>query len=513
MKLFSAEQIKSIDQCTIAQQNISSWELMERAASELYYQLIFDIYSEEIIHIYCGKGNNGGDGLALSRMLLNSNSNIQVKTFIVQHTQNASQDFLINYEKLKQSEQNKNISVIQEITGKEDIEKIQVFENTVCIDAILGSGVNKPTSGIIKTTIDFINSKYSKILSIDVPSGLFLDNANSIDDSIIRAHKTYTFQFPKKSFFFLENADFLGDWEIVDIGLSEKCINEQQTNFYTIDEELVKSLYIPRKKISAKWDYGHCLIIAGSANMQGAAIMNVGAALRSGCGLVSMHSVSNVLNTVIHHYPECILSKDEQQEYISDIPDISRYSAICFGSGIGVNNITQKAFEKLLSKISNQKLIIDADGLNLIKNHFNILESLNDKQIIITPHIKEFDRIFGVQKNHYDRIQKGIEIAKTRKIVIVLKSAYTSVILPSGDVYFNTYANSGLAKGGSGDILAGLIAGLCARGYSIENASIMGVYIHSLAGKLSVQNIHPECVLPTNILNYFSEAFKHISNE
>lgn len=511
MKLFSAEQVKIIDQCTIARQNISSWELMERAATELYYHILYDVSLKDSIHLYCGKGNNGGDGLALSRMLVQSG--FQVKTFIVQYSPNASQDFLINYQKLKEIEQTINVPIIEEITEEKIFENIQVSENSICIDAILGSGVNKPTTGLVKSTIDFINSKYSKIISIDVPSGLYLDKANLPEDSIIRAQKTYTFQFPKMSFLLMENAEFVGEWEVVDIGLSQECIEQQHTNYYTIDKPLIQQIYTRRKNISAKWDYGHALIIGGSAVMQGAAIMNVGSALKSGCGLVSIHSVKDVLQSVIHHYPECILSKDEHPEYISDIPDISKYSAICFGSGVGVDAITQRNIEKLISNISSQKLIIDADGLNLIKNSPDILERLNGKQVIITPHSKEFDRISGISTNHYERIQKGIELSTTKGIVIVLKSAYTCVITPSGKVYFNTYANSGMAKGGSGDILAGLITGLCARGYSIENASILGVYVHSLAGKFAIQDIHPECVLPTDVLKYYSRAFKQMDDE
>ncbi len=510
MKLFSAKQLKEIDKCTIEQQHISSWELMERAVMALYNKMVTHLSLQNTIHIYCGKGNNGGDGLGLARYLINSN--FQVKIFVIHHSENASQDFFIYYQKLIELQQDKEILMIQEIKQKKDYEKITVDNKTICIDAIFGSGINKPAVGIAREAIDFINKSYKTIWSIDTPSGLFLDMPNHPDDSIIKSHKTYTIQFPKWSFLFPENADFVGDWEIVDIGLEQKCIEQQKTLFHTIDKNFIQQIYIPRKKISSKWDYGHCLIIAGSEHFQGAAIMNVGAALRSGCGLVSLHSVSNVLNNVIHHYPECILSKANHSEYISDIPDITKYSTICFGSGVSTNDVTYTALKKLLSNVTHQKIIIDADGLNIIAKHPELLKNLPSGQTILTPHIKEFDRLFGTHTHHYYRIQKAIEISTTRKIIIVLKSAYTCVVLPSGEVYFSTYANSGLAKGGSGDILSGLITGLCARGYSIENASILGVYIHSLAVELATHKIHPESILPTDIIQYFSDVFHQIQN-
>ncbi len=507
MKILNAQQIKEIDNCTVRVQNISSIHLMERAAIVVVQKLLDNLSLKNGVDIYCGKGNNGGDGLAIARMLADRGFNVRV--LIVQYTPSASQDFLINYEKLKTQS---NIKTIQHIETENDL-KIEINKDNVCIDAILGSGVNKPTDGIIRKTIKYMNDHYSKIFSIDVPSGLFLDVPNSPEDVIITAHYTFTFQLPKFSFLFPENADFVGHWEVLNIGLSEECIEKYTTDFFCIDKNLVKSVYVPRKKVSAKWDYGHCLIVAGSSNMPGAAVLCVSSALRSGCGLVSIHSVDKVTSIVLTHHPECLLSVDEADEYISHIPQLKKYSAIAFGSGTGNHTNTYSALKTLLLKTEKQKIIIDADGLNVMAQHSELFDHLPKGQCIITPHIKEFDRIFGEQKNHYCRIQKAKNAAKELGIVVVLKSAYTAVALPSGKVYFNTVANAAMAKGGSGDLLTGLIAGLCARGYTIENAAILATYIHSLAGRFAAEHIHPDCVIPSDVIAYLSQAFSTIEDE
>lgn len=507
MKILNARQIKEVDVCTIQQQNITSLDLMERAATAFVNKIIGKLNKEKKIHIYCGKGNNGGDGLVTARLM--AQRGYAVWVYIIEHTFKASDDFSVNYKKLVEATES---PVILHIENIGQLKSIEYSDEIYCIDAVLGSGINKSTHGIIKDVIDFINNHYAHIISIDVPSGLFLDHLNGLNDSIIKATHTYTFQLPKFSFFIPENAQYIGQWEILDIGLSDMCIQKQSTNFYVIDKEMVSIRYKPRQKIGAKWDYGHCLIIAGSENMRGAAVLCVGGALRSGCGLVSIHSIEKVINDVIQKYPECILSTDKNAQYVQTLPDLNKYTAIAFGCGIGKNNLSYQVLEGLIKNSNGKKIIIDADGLNLLAEQ-RAYELLKQKNIIITPHIKEFDRLFGNSVHHFERINKAIQIAKQLQLVIVLKSAYTAVVLPSGNVYFNSLANSALAKGGSGDVLTGIIASLCARGYPIEDAAIIGVYIHSLAGKYTTQHIHPESVLPSDIINHISHAYMHINNE
>lgn len=506
MKILNAQQIKDVDKCSITSQNISSWDLMERASSVFVEKFLNYIHHQYIIHIFCGKGNNGGDGLAIARMLIQKG--FQVQVMIVEHSENASQDFLINLNKLESFNSN-----IHHIKFLDDLNNIEINENNVCIDAILGSGVNKPTQGIIKNCIEFINQKYKKIFSVDVPSGLYLDSLNHSNDSIIKAHHTFTFQLPKLSFLFPENAVFTGEWEILDIGLSEKCIAQHPTTCFAIDKELIQNLYHPRNNISAKWDYGHCLIIAGSNTMRGAAMMCVASALRSGCGLVSIHSIENVISQISQKYPECLLSIDINENECTQLPEnLSKYNTIAFGSGMGISKDVANLLKQLLTHLDNKKLVIDADGLNILSQHQEYWDLIPPNQVIITPHIKEFERLFGKFSNHLDRLNKAREIAQSKKVVIVLKSPYTAVVTTKGEIYFNIVANSGLAKGGSGDVLTGLIAGLCARGYDIEKAAMLGVYIHSAAGKLAIQKIHPECLLPTDLIHFYSEVLNSIHN-
>jgi NAD(P)H-hydrate epimerase len=480
---------------------------MERASSVFVNAVLSHLSEDVCVHIYCGKGNNGGDGLAIARMLAEKGFSIHV--MIVEHTPKASQDFLINYEKIKLLSKTIKLSHIEKNT---DLQDINIDNNCICIDAILGSGVNKPAEGIIKDIILYINQHYTKIISVDIPSGLYLDKPNPESSAVVKADYTFTFQMPKLSFLFPENADYIGEWDILDIGLSDECIEKQSTNFYIIEDTVIKSIYVPRKKNGLKWNFGHSLIIAGSKNMRGAAVLCTGAALKSGCGLVSIHSVEKVISSVIQKYPECILSIDKDENVCSELPDISKYDAIAFGSGMGCNEKTYDVLVKLLKEIKQQKLVIDADGLNVMAQYGHGIELLQNKQIVLTPHIKEFDRMFGKSKDHFERIHKAIDTAKKLNIVIVLKSVYTAVVLPSGKVYFNTVANSGLAKGGSGDVLAGIIVSLCAKNYSIESAAILGVFIHSVAGLSAIRNLHPESVLPSDIINHISDAFEYIEN-
>ncbi|GAB4203725.1 MAG: bifunctional ADP-dependent NAD(P)H-hydrate dehydratase/NAD(P)H-hydrate epimerase [Bacteroidia bacterium] len=507
MKILNAAQIKEADRCSILLQKISSWDLMERASSAFVNALLPYVDKKNSVDVYCGKGNNGGDGLAIARMLAEIGFSIRV--IIVEHTPNASQDFLINYDKIQVL--GESVKIIH-VEKNADLEHLQISNHPVCIDAILGSGVNKPAEGIIKEVIHHINRHYTKIFSVDVPSGLFLDKPNPENSAVVKADYTFTFQMPKLSFLFPENADYVGEWDILDIGLSDECIEKQPTDFYAIEDASIKSIYVPRKKTGLKWNFGHCLIIAGSKNMRGAAVLCTGAALKSGCGLASIHSVEKVVSSVIQKYPECILSIDSNEDVCSELPDISKYDAIAFGSGMGCNEKTYSVLVKLLKEIKKQKLVIDADGLNVIARYNDCIELLQNKQIILTPHIKEFDRIFGSSKNHFERIHKAIDIAKKLNTVIVLKSAYTAIVLPSGKVYFNIVANSGLAKGGSGDVLTGIMVSLCAKNYSIENAAILGVYIHLVAGLFAKIELHPESMLPSDVINHISDAFDYIEN-
>lgn len=507
MKILNAQQIKEVDRCSIQKQKISSWELMERASAVFVGTLCKYLTGSEKVHIFCGKGNNGGDGLAIARML--ADRHFSVSVFIVQHTDKASEDFLINYEKIKT---HSRIRCIKEIRQSADMDG-EIKDDVICIDALLGSGINKAAEGLLKECICHINRHYKTIYSVDVPSGLFLDKENGPNDAVVRSTCTLTFQLPKLSFFLPENAEFVGDWEVLDIGLSEECIRQHATSYFTIDLSFVSSLCIPRKKVSAKWDYGHCLIVAGSAAMPGAAVMCVCSALRSGCGLVTIHSVEKVVDKVSQYYPECLLSVDSYSTNIQRMPDnIEKYTSVAFGCGMGHTEDTYRVLQSLLQTTGSQKLIIDADGLNVLAQHPELADLLPSYRTVLTPHIKEFDRLFGKHYSHYQRLQTAVQMAVHKKTVIVLKSAYTAVVLPSGNVYFATFANSGMAKGGSGDVLTGLIAGLCARGYQTENAALLAVYLHAYAGLQAAQHIHPACVLPTDVITFLSDAFKLVEN-
>lgn len=507
MKILNAQQIKFADQCSIEKQQITSWQLMERAAKIFTDELLEHIQIIHPVHIYCGKGNNGGDGLVIARLL--SLKAFKVTAIIVEYSNKATEDFLLNYNKLKALS---NLKIIH-IKSKDDWQKFEIQNEDVCVDALLGSGVNKAAEGFLKEAIVFINQNYKEIFSVDVPSGIFLDKMNDFEDAVIHAHRTFTFQFPKLSFLFPENAKYVGNWKVLDIGLSKECIESQNTNFYTFDKKRIKEIYRPRNDISSKWDYGHCLIIAGSNNMRGAAMLCAGAALRSGCGLLTVHSIENVVSEVIQKYPECLLSIDAGVTECENLPELEKYNAIAIGCGMGKSRSAFSVLKDLLSNNNQKKIVIDADALNVMAEHPELIYLIKNQSVIITPHIKEFDRMFGKSQHHFERIQKAIQIAEEFNIVIVLKSAYNTVILPDGKVYFNTLANSAMAKGGSGDVLTGIIVSLCAKAYSIEHAALFAVYIHSLAGYFAKKQIHSESVLPSDVILNISSAFKYLDDD
>ncbi len=502
MKIFLADKIKALDSFTIQEQQISSWDLMERAAEKLAEYFIKKYNTSFQVHIFCGKGNNGGDGLALARIL--KEKNYHVKVFVINHTEKCSSDFDINLKKLEKS----NVEFINTIADF----KMQMDLNTIAIDALLGTGISKPVEGLLKEVIQTINKHYKNIISIDVPSGLFIDKMNDRDHAVVNATHTLTFQFPKLSFLFPENYKFTGDIQILDIGLSDNYIQSTASDFLAIDKLIIQSFLKKRNKVGSKWDFGHCLLICGSKLMPGAANIAVKSALKSGCGMVTLHSVNNVISTTAYQSNECILSEDKNENFISDIPDLKKYQSIGVGCGIGVNDNTLHALQQLLShKNQSQKLVIDADALNLLAINQQLLNLL-PKNTILTPHVKEFDRMFGTSENHYERLQKAKLIAKEKQVIIVLKSAYTAVVLPSESVYFNIHSEAALAKGGSGDMLTGLIVGLLARGYNEQDACLLAVYLHSLSAHFASQELNQESVLPTDILAFIHAAFNFLYN-
>ncbi len=497
MKIFSTSQIRELDRFTIENEPITSIDLMERAANAIYDKFLQTIHYNKPVYILAGPGNNGGDALALARHLLQTG--LKVKAQIISNGK-LSLDCEINLKRLKERFDKNVTESVNEFSIPE------ISPDTVIIDGLFGSGLARPLSGIFAQAVEFVNNSGCEILSIDIPSGLQGESVANENDAIVKANYTFSLQFPKLAFFFAENEKYVGNWSVLDIGIHPKALVETQTNFFLTAKTDIQNILKPRPKFSHKGSFGHLLLVAGGKGMAGASVLGAKAALRSGAGLVTVHGPKCNRVIVQTAVPEAIFSFDNNKKFITSVYDLQKYSAIAVGPGIGVNTFSKEMLAQLLSEIQ-QPCVFDADALNLMGYHPELLHLL-PKRSIITPHKKEFERMFGESTNAADEIKLAIEKSKEFEIIIVLKGAYTRVILPDGNVYFNPTGNCGMATGGSGDVLTGIIGSLLAQGYNSESATLAGVYLHGLAADLALETESEESLIAGDIVAKLGKAFK-----
>lgn len=502
--VLSSKQIREIDEYTIKNTPINSSDLMERAAVEVFYKLVENFEKGTKFSVFCGMGNNGGDGLAISRLLLNNQ--YKVKTYIVKSKNIGSEDFEINLKRLKET----NFSKIIELTEKS--KDFEIGQDEIIVDAIFGTGLKSEVKKLESEIILKINSQNLYTVSIDLPSGLSSDiEFFSPKDPIIKADICYSFQFPKLCFLLAETAYYCGDWELLNINLQTKPIDKFKIKDFVISKEFIASNIHKREKFSHKGTFGHALLIAGSKNTSGAALLAAKACIRSGCGLLSCHCTVSVAKALRVTVPETMFSIDENHEFISSIPDIEKYDSIAIGPGIGTSKQTENAL-KLLIQNSKTPLILDADAINLLSNNKTWISFLPEGSIL-TPHPKEFIRLFGDTKSHKERLELQRSKSIKHQIYIVLKGAHTCITTPEGNAFFNSTGNPGMATAGSGDALTGIICGLMAQSYSPLLSSIIGVYLHGLAGDIALSNQSVQSLIASDIIDNLGNAYKIILNK
>jgi ADP-dependent NAD(P)H-hydrate dehydratase / NAD(P)H-hydrate epimerase len=501
MKIFRSDQIKEIDNFTITHEPISSVELMERAAVQLFNWFVKRFERNRRIFIFTGPGNNGGDGLALARLL--AVERYDVELHYVRFTERTSTDWEYNYRRLKKEMR----TIIRIITSPEQFPIIS--KNDVIVDAIFGSGLTRPVEGLPFEIIRNINNCDALKISVDIPSGLFgEDNSTNNREAIIKASFTLSFQFPKLSFMFAENAEYVGKWEILPIGLSEAAIRNTQSQYIYLGRNDIAPLLKNRNRFAHKGEFGHGLLIAGSKGKMGAAVLGAGAALRTGIGLLTCHIPSSgrvILQTSV---PEAMVQTDESEDIVSSIEVLNSFNAAAAGPGLGTQPITQKALFKFLSNYIHP-VVIDADAINILsanKDWFRLLHS----GIVLTPHPKEFERLAGTAENGFDRLKMQVGFSLEHNCVVVLKGAFTSVSTPGGKVMFNSTGNPGMATAGSGDVLTGIILSLLSQGYSAENAASTGVFLHGVAGDIAAENSCFESLIASDIVNNIGKAYNKI---
>lgn len=502
MKIFNSELIKEIDKSTCESQGITSLELMERAAGALCSEIMSRFNPSQRIVVFAGPGNNGGDALAVARMLYEQGyRKIEVFLFNVMgklsHDCKAEQDRLLEIEGIDFTEVTK------------DFQPPYLGEKDVVIDGLFGSGLKGPLQKGFLTLVNYINDSEAFVISIDVPTGLsgeWNDNVSRRD--MVHADMTLTFQFPRMSFFFEENRDVLGDWQLLDINLDESKMKEIPVDFMLVEERNVRPLLKQRNEFAGKRDFGSALFFAGSIGMTGAAVLAAKGCLRSGAGLVTVHSAKNSLQIVQTSVPEALFEPDRGENFITNMKVHHNHQAVAVGPGLGINTETIDALESLLKNYKNP-LILDADALNCISHRPHLL-SLLPAHSILTPHIGEFDRLFGDHSNNEERLRKAIDMAKYYNIIIVLKGHYTATVRPTGRVFFNSTGNPGMATAGSGDVLTGVIAGFMAQGFRPEQAATIGVFVHGMAGDLAKEKWGEYGLLASEIADYCAIAIKNI---
>ena len=493
-KILNATQLQKADAFTIKNNKIESIDLMEFASKQCFDWIHHRLQGNPLkMHVFCGTGNNGGDGLALSRMLKKHGYNV---TVYVLNSDKRSNDFLINYERLKELGD-------WPIMIKNETNFPTISENDMVIDAIFGIGLNRSPKGIYKKIIQHINKSNAYILSIDVPSGLFIDKTISDKDSVIKAFQILTFETPKLAFLLPENENYCLNWDILPIGLDQNFINTLKTDFQLIEKQNVLLIYKMRAKFSHKGNFGHSLIIGGSFGKIGAAILASKAALKIGSGLVTAYIPKCGYSIMQSAIPEVMVEVDTEKE-IQFFNFKVQPSVIGIGVGLGTSKKTQEGFAEFL-KQNKLPLVIDADGLNILSKNKKSLELL-PKNTVLTPHLKELERLIGKWKNDYDKLEKIQKFVKKYNVILVVKGAFT-VIASKNGIHFNTTGNPALATAGSGDVLTGIITGLIAQTYQPLEASVLGVYLHGLTADVGMQNNTYETFTASDIIKNLPNAY------
>ena len=504
MKIFTSAQIHELDKYTIQHEPIKSIDLMERASKAIAEAIMRRWTNQTPIVTFAGPGNNGGDALAVSRMLATQGYNVRVYLFNI--TGRLSDDCAANRQRVREC---KRIKELMEVTTKFDPPALEAGD--LVIDGLFGSGINKPLAGGFAALVKYINQCPARVVSIDMPSGLMTeDNSYNVRANIIRADLTLTLHGKKLSMFLADCQEFLGEIQVLDIRLSDEYVQKTDAAYSLLEESDIRPRILHRDDFAHKGSMGNALLIAGSYGMSGAAILASRACLRSGAGKVTVHTPRKNYGIMQVSVPEAVLQMDHEETYFSESVDTDDFDALGIGPGLGQQENTAIALITQLKR-TQCPIIADADALNILANHRAWIPQL-PKGIILTPHPKEFDRLSSVASNgSYERLQRAKDLAQNIHCYIILKGHYSALCLPDGHVVFNPTGNSGMATAGSGDVLTGIITGLLARGYQRRNACEVGMYLHGLAGDIAAKELGRESLVAGDIIRYLPKAFLALS--
>jgi hydroxyethylthiazole kinase-like uncharacterized protein yjeF len=515
MYLVTANEMQKMDRSTIESFGLPGRILMEnagRGATQFFLEQFKDAENKKI-GVIAGRGNNGGDGFVIARYL--AQKGIRVTVYLLSEHQKVSGDAAANLKLLSPLK----VPVIEMPDAKSfSAHETAMRHEAIWIDAILGTGLRTDVKGFFKDVIDFINQLNKPVFSVDIPSGLNSDTGQPCG-VCVRADATATFAFAKIGHFLLPGADYTGNLEIIDIGVPPHIANDVGPLQYLLTPDLIRTVFSPRPSDVHKGHFGHLLVIAGSTGKTGAAAMTATSAMRSGAGLVtlgipaSLNPVleAQVIETMTEPLPETVKGILDETSINRIMDLLSDKNCLAIGPGIGTAPETQKLFKRLLQE-NTKPVVIDADGLNILAGHIEILKDV-DAPVVLTPHPGEMARLINttsadVQK---DRIKCARDFSEKFNVHVVLKGARTVVAHPDGRVFINPTGNPGMASGGMGDVLTGIIAGFIAQGHSPELAAHAGVYLHGAAADSLAKNKGPFGYLATDVMNILPEVIKTLA--
>ena len=505
MKIFTSTQIHELDRYTIEHEPIRSVDLMERAAKAITHAITEEWTTHTPVVVFAGPGNNGGDALAVARLLINEG--YKVKTYLFNITNHLSDDCVLNRQRLLDGKHAKDLI---EVTAKFDPPELTA--DMLVVDGLFGSGLNKPLAGGFASLVKYINQSPAKVVSIDVPSGLMSeDNTYNVRANIIHAYLTLTLHERKLSFLFGDAQQFIGKLKVLDIRLSPEYIQKTEAQYHVLEENDIRSRLLHRDDFAHKGNMGNALIVAGSYGMAGAAVLATRACLRSGVGKVTAITPKKNYDIMQIAVPEAVLQMDHEETAFTEAVDTDGFDALGIGPGLGRQETTAIA---MIAQIRRAQcpIVADADALNILASHRAWMQQL-PKGIIMTPHPKELDRLTGSPANaDYERLHRTCELAKSLQAYIILKGHNSALCLPNGNVFFNPTGNSGMATAGSGDVLTGIITALLARGYHQQNACMVGMYLHGLAGDLAAKELGKESLVASDIIDHLPQAFQYLED-
>lgn len=503
MKLFTTEEISAIERATIEKEGITLHALVERAGQEAARAVARRWAPSQRIIVFAGPGNNGADALATARLLREEGFHPEVYLFNIGGNKlsadcAAARDHLL--------ETAPDIAFHEVLNA---FKPPELSSNYLIIDGLFGSGLREELQGGFKALVQYINEENATVVSIDLPSGMFGDwNPQMVNRNTIHATLTLAIQYPRLCFFIPEVAELVGEWKVLDIGLSEKAAAATQAEFCLVEKRDVYRRLRHRKEFASKADFGTAVLYAGSYGMMGAAVLAAKGCLRAGVGKLTVTAPKcgyQILQTAV---PEALYRHNRGELNIVEIHPDRDFSAFAAGPGIGTNEMTVKALEDFLASI-NKPVVLDADAINCIALKPTILNTVPVLSIL-TPHAGEFDRLFGPQPTPEARLRKAIEMAKFYNILIILKGRYTAVVRPDGKVYFNSSGCPAMATAGSGDVLTGVLLAMLAQGYPAEIASIIAVYIHGMAGEMAAAEQGEYGVTASDIADNIGKAIKEV---